>query len=224
MEIERRRGLPGGRAVLGGVLMAAAAVGVFAAYQGAGDEAGAPVVVATSAIRMGQTVGPDDVRLVEVDLGPSPPPAFHAIDDVVGRVALGPIGEGELLQSGSLTDDAGELGLHEVAITLPRANFAVNRLKPGERVDVYVTLDDQTRTVARSAAVIEITADDGGSLTSSRDVTVIVAVPDGSQVAAIVHALRTGDVTIVRSTFAAEDDASPLTFDGRPEGADEASG
>ena len=132
----------------------------------------------------------------------------------MGRVALGPIGEGELLQASSVTDDAGELGLHEVAITLPRANLAVGRLKPGERVDVYVTLDEQTRTVARAAEVSERVADGGGSLTSSRDVTVVVAVPDANQVAAIVHALRTGDVTIVRSTFAA-DEAGPLVYDGR---------
>ena len=49
---------------------------------------------------------------------------------------------------------------------------------------------------------MQIDADDGGSLTSSREVTLVVAVPSGDAVAALVHALRTGDVTVVRSTFA----------------------
>ena len=33
MEIQRHRGLPGGRAVIGGVLMAVAAIGVYLAYR-----------------------------------------------------------------------------------------------------------------------------------------------------------------------------------------------
>jgi hypothetical protein len=130
-------------------------------------------------------------------------------------VALGPIGEGELLQASSITDAPGEFGLHEVAITLPGSQIAVGRLKAGERVDVFATADDSTATVARGAQVVEISAEDDASLTSNRDITVVVAVADGDEVAALVHALRTGDVTVVRSTFA--DSSDPLTFEEGPD-------
>jgi Flp pilus assembly protein CpaB len=215
MEIDRQRGLPGSRAVLGGVLVALAAIGVFVAYQQAGRDPRDAAVVATTPIRVGEVIEADDVALAELDLGSSGASTFDRVDAVVGRVALGPIGEGELLQASSITDAPGEFGLHEVAITLPGSQIAVGRLKAGERVDVFATADDSTATVARGAQVVEISAEDDASLTSNRDITVVVAVADGDEVAALVHALRTGDVTVVRSTFA--DSSDPLTFEEGPD-------
>ena len=61
---------------------------------------------------------------------------------------------------------------------------------------------------------MQIGADDDGSLTSERELTIVVAVPSGDAVAALVHALRTGEVTVVRSTFAAPDDGAPLESEG----------
>ena len=92
----------------------------------------------------------------------------------------------------------------------------MGRLKEGERVDVFATTEDRTTSVVRGAAVVQIEADDSGSLTSSREVTLVVAVPSGDAVAAVVHALRTGDVTVVRSTFAEPTTDEPLSFDGAP--------
>ncbi|MEO7428486.1 MAG: hypothetical protein ABIY48_03795, partial [Acidimicrobiales bacterium] len=90
---------------------------------------------------------------------------------------------------------------------------AVGRLKQGERVDVYVTYDERTASVVRGAEVVQIGADRDRSLTSDREVTIVVAVPSGDAVAALVHALRTGDVTVVRSTFGQPDDGSPLVYE-----------
>ncbi len=95
-------------------------------------------------------------------------------------------------------------------MALPRDQIAVGRLKQGERVDVFVTYDAQTRTVVRGAEVVQIGAEDDGSLTSDREVTLVVAVASGDDVAALVHALRTGEVTVVRSTLAADGDGRPL--------------
>ena len=204
MEIERHRGLPGGRAVVGGVLMAVAAMGVFVAYDRAGQRPTHPVVVAAHAIRMGAVLEPGDLQTIEADL----PTAitrhtFAQVDQVHGKIALGAIGEGEIVQAGAITDDASAPGLHEVAINLPRAQVAVGRLKQGERVDVFVSNEDRTTSVVRGAAVVEIDAGGGSTLTSDREITLVVAVPSAAAVAALVHALRTGDVTVVRSTFAA---------------------
>jgi len=215
MEIERHRGLPGGRAVLGGVLMAVAAVGVFVAYERASQRPTDPVAVAAHAIRLGEVLEADDLRIIEVDLpADAASGAFASVDDLAGRVALGPIGDGEIVQAGSVTDQATAGDIHEVAITLPRSQIAVGRLKQAERVDVFVTYDERTTSVVRGAEVVEIGADDEGALTRDREVALVVAVPSGDAVAAVVHALRTGDVTVVRSTFAEATSDDPLEFTG----------
>jgi Flp pilus assembly protein CpaB len=213
MEIQRHRGLPGGRAVVGGVLIAIAAIGVFLAYDQAGRRPTEPVVVAARGIRVGEVLGPDDLRTADADLpGSVASASFGSVEALTGRVALGPIGEGEIVQAASVTDQASTPGLHEVALSLPRPQIAVGRLKPGERVDVFVTYDARTASVVRGAEVVEIDAGDSGSLTSERGITLVVAVPSGDAVAAVVHALRTGDVTVVRSTFTDANVEEPLVF------------
>jgi len=213
MEIMRRRALPGGRAVLGGVLMAVAVVGVFLAYEQAGREPSDAIVVAARSIRLGEVLEAADLRAVHGEL-PGGAAGFGQIESLVGHVALGPIDEGEIVQPGSVTDDLSADPVHEVAITLPGRQIAVGRLKPGERVDVFVTYDDRTSSVVRGARVVQIEAEDSASLTSDREITLVVAVPSDQTVAALVHALRTGDVTVVRSTFADASSEDPLLYEG----------
>ena len=213
MEIHRHRGLPGGRAVIGGVLMALAAVGVYLAYDQASAGSSDPVVVAARDLQVGQVLELGDVRTIEADLpAPAADGAFSSPDAVVGRVVLGPIAGGELVQAAAVTEGRARPDVHEVALRLPRVQVAVGRLKEGERVDVFATYDHRTSSVVRGAEVVQIEADDTDSLTSSREITLVVAVPSGDAVAAVVHALRTGDVTVVRSTFTDATTEEPLTF------------
>ena len=216
MEISRHRGLPGGRAVLGGVLMALAVVGVFLAYQRAGRAPRDEIVVAARPMRVGEVLEATDLRAVDGDL-PGDTGSFDDMDALVGRVLLGPIDEGEIVQAGSVTDDPATADVHEVAVTLPRRQIAVGRLKEGERVDVFVTYDERTASVVRGAQVVQIGAEDDESLTSDREISLVVAVPSGDAVASLVHALRTGDVTVVRSTFAEASVDDPLEFESSGE-------
>jgi len=216
MEISQHRSLPGGRAVLGGVLMAVAVVGVFSAYTRVGQDPTDPIIVTTRAIRVGEVLEASDLRQVDGEL-PSDDAAFGDVERLVGRVALGPMNEGEVVQAGSVTAEPATPGVHEVAVALPRRQIAVGRLKPGERVDVFVTYDERTSSVVRGAEVVQIEADDAGSLTSDREVSLVIAVPSGDAVAAVVHALRTGDVTVVRSTFATPSVDDPLEYEGTGE-------
>ena len=205
-QIDRRRSLPGGRAVVGGLLMAVAALGVFVAYSRASARPTAPVVVASTRLLAGETITAEDVHLVEADLPTEVATGtFGAAEDVIGRIALGPIAEGEILQAGLVTDDVSGGARHEVALTLPRAQVAVGRLKQGEQVDLFVTAGNTTELVVRSAEVVQLGSAGDGSITSDREVELVVAVPSGDAVTALVHALRTGDVTVVRSTFGADD-------------------
>jgi len=129
MQIERHRGLPGGRAVVGGALVAVAVLGIYVAYDRADAGPSDTVVMATSSIGVGEVVEAEDLKLVQVDLNDELTEAFSSIESVEGRIALGPIGEDELVQSGSLTDQQGGEGAHEVALELPRGQVAVGRLK-----------------------------------------------------------------------------------------------
>lgn len=212
--IERRHGLPGGRAVLGGLLISVAAVGVFVAYSGASQDPAGHLVVAAHDIRIGDEIEPGDLRLVSADLPRGTAAAsFDSIAMLIGRVTLAPIGEGEIVQASAVTSHRATSAVHEVAVTLPRKQLAVGRLKQGERVDVFVTYDERTTSVVRGAQVVDIAGTDDRSLTSDREISIIIAVPSGDLVAALVHALRTGDVTVVRSTFADVGAEEPLVFE-----------
>ena len=212
--IERRRALPGGRAALGALLVSVAAIGVFLAYTGANAAPSSSIVVAVHPIRPGQRIEAADLRVITGDLPASTLAAsFSSIADLVGRFALAPIGKGEVIQAGVITETSGTPGASEIALSLPRDQVAVGRLKAAERVDVFVTYDDRTTSVVRGATVVQIGGDSDASLTSERDVTIVIEVPSGEVVAALVHALRTGEVTVVRSTFTAVAAAEPLVFE-----------
>jgi hypothetical protein len=196
--------------------MALAAVGVFTAVAGAGSGPGDHVVVAARPIRVGEQIELRHLRVEQAEL----PDGLrdHTVDDpdvLVGRVAIAPIGEGELIQASAVTVSASASPTHEVALTLPRAQVAVGRLRQGERVDVYGTDEDRTWSVAAGAEVVQIDLGDDGSLTSGRELTVVVALPTADAVAAVVDALRRADVTVVRSTFAGQREAPAVEH--RPE-------
>lgn len=211
--IARRRALPGSRAVLGALLVTAAAVGTFLAYTGATAGPSDAVVVAARSLRIGEVLDADDLRLVRVDLPEGTRDgAFDAIEALDGHVVLGPVAQGELVQRAAVTDDAVVPAAHEVALTLPRTHLAAGRLQPGDLVDVFVTDDVGTRSVVRAARVVEIDRPDG-SLTSGREQILVVAVTSDDDVAAVVHALRTGEVTVVRST-GTDPGAEPITHAG----------
>ncbi|HEY4376975.1 MAG TPA: SAF domain-containing protein, partial [Acidimicrobiales bacterium] len=94
--IRPRRGLPGTRAVVGGLLVAVAALGTFAVTTGAGRHAVPRYVVARRPIAAGQRIQAGDLASAPIDLpGASRQSAFGRIAAVAGAVALGPIQPGE---------------------------------------------------------------------------------------------------------------------------------
>jgi hypothetical protein len=201
--IDRRTGLPGSRAVVGALLMALAAVGVYLAHAEASRAPTSSYVVAAIEVRPGATLTAADLELAVLDLPARVAArAFRSTEELVGRVALGPIGAGEVIQAGALSTTAHSEPAHEVALVLPRAHVAVGRLQQGDRIDVFATDADQTTTIVRGALVVSAPGAAGGAIGQVREVELVVAVPSGQAVAAVVHALRTSDVTVVRSTFA----------------------
>jgi Flp pilus assembly protein CpaB len=205
-QVTPRPVLPSGRAVVGGLLLAVAVVGTFTAWQRAAGGPDTSYAVARRPLQPGEQVTADHVRLVpaELDSG-SADRAFRTSDAVVGRVALGPIGEGELIQRSLLCDAASTTPLTEVSFALPRDRAVDGRLRSGDRVDVFVTYDDHTGEVVQGAQVIGIGGSEAAaSLAGDLDLTVTLGLEDGARRAELVHAVRAGDVTLVRSTQSGE--------------------
>ena len=204
--VRPRRGLPGGRAVLGGLLVTVAAVGTFAAY---GDATAGPTTsyaVAAADLPAGHRIGPDDVSLRAMDLPSAVADrAFTSPDALAGAVALAPLAEGELVQAGALLPPgAGTEPAAELSFAVP-ADRAVNgTLRPGERVDVLATYGTgaaaETVVVVRSALLLG--NDEGQEAIGASTRVLTVALDDPDDVLALTHATRAGEVTVVRATAA----------------------
>lgn len=224
--VERRVGLPSGRAVVGGLLMALAAVGTFLAYAGATTDDRIDVLVARRALSPGQTVRADDVRLVPVDLPDGVRGLFGAVGAAVGRQVVAPVAAGEFLLASATAAPAEGGEALEVSLRLP-ASRAVGRLQAGERVDVFSTWDgDVTELVAVDARVLEVGGSSSSGLGGGDAVVVRLAVSDFDQVEALVHAQAAGDVTMVRAALGSEVEEVGRQYRPRsaPSGGDEDDG
>jgi len=217
-------GLPSGRAVVGGLLMAMAAVGTFLAYAGATADDAIEVLVARRALSPGETISAADVELVPVELPSQVRGLFGTIDAAVGRQVAAPVDEGEfLLASATVVPTDGEESL-EVAISLP-ASRAVGRLRPGERVDVFSTWGSEvTQLIAVDARVLEVRGSSSEGLGGRDTVVVRLAVADFGQVESLVHAQAAGDITMVRATIGSEVEQIGREYRPRPSTARSSSG
>jgi Flp pilus assembly protein CpaB len=198
--IERAPRLPGGRAILGGVLVAAAALGTFVAARSSGTP-DRTYAVAARAIPPGETLTADHVRLEPIDL-PSGVAASAFVDAtrLDGRVALAPIREGELVQVGQVSDPGAADPAAELSFSLERDRAVDGRLRSGDLVDVFVTYDERTAAVAEGMRLVDVRERVEGSLGRGTELTVTLAITDPDDRAALIHAARAGDVTLVRST------------------------
>jgi hypothetical protein len=191
--------------VVGALLMSMAAIGVFVAYTGATRGPTSAHVVAATDLAPGHRITEADLDVVTVDLPTDQGErAFDDPERLAGRVVLGPIGEGEIVQAGAVTAQSGQQQGHEIALLLPRGHVAAHRLQPGDRVDLFSTTPEQTSPIVRDALLLSAGGDSGGAIGEEREVSVVVGVPTLDDVSLVVHALRTADLTVVRSTFAGE--------------------
>jgi hypothetical protein len=197
--LRRRRSLPGGRAVVGGFLVAAAAVGLFASYLQATSRQAARYAVARRSIGVGQPVEAADVALAGIDLPASlAGHAFRSTGAVIGLVALAPVGVGELLQDGGLARRGAALGGRQVAVPVDPSQL--DALQVGGWVDVLVTsgqgTDSHTDVVASGARLLGVIRPRSTLGVSSTPV-VQLDVPDFDTVKALVQAAHDGALTLV---------------------------
>jgi Flp pilus assembly protein CpaB len=197
-----RPALPSARAVVGALLVTLSSVITFVAWQRASAGADRSYLVARRPVVPGERLGPGDLRSLPLELPAGlAASAFRDVDGLVGRVALAPIGEGELIQASQVSQEGSAPPMVMVAFALPRDRAVDGRLRSGDLVDVFVTYPDQTTAVATGVPVVAL-GESGGGLTGGGDLTVTLALDARQPRAELIHAVRAGEVTLVRSTGA----------------------
>lgn len=203
--LKRRSALPTGRAVVGGFLVALAALGIFAAYSSATTGPTTTYVVARRDLPIGTRLTADDLTSLPMELPDvvARDAAFATEGPLVGATTVGPVRRGELVQAGDVVEKRSGPGELEVSFELETARALAGTLRPGERVDVLATFgaggDTYTVTVVRQALVLE-TGRDGGGLAGSDTDVISLSVPTSDEAMALTHAVNAGKVTLVRST------------------------
>ena len=209
--------LPGGRAILGGLLVTLAAVGTFAAYATATSGPTHHFVVAKDAVHAGQRLTAEDLRTVSVDLPDDlAAQAFASPSELEGAIALTALDGDDLVHRSAVQrparGEAPDLFLHEFSFAVEREHALNGDLKRGERIDLVATYgtgaEAYTTFVARRVQVIDADAGSKSTLGSAGRITITIALDDEAQVLEATHALEIAKVTVVRSTRA-DPDAPP---------------
>lgn len=219
--LRRRRSLPDGRAVVGGFLVAAAAVGIFAAYLRATTTSERDYIVARRELAVGHQITADDLARVSADLPPVlQRQVFTALDRLVGAVVLGPVARGELVQSSAVLAERGEERAgREISFPIESARAVDGQLRPGELIDVLATYgtgaEAYTVTVVRAVRIAD-RSQASGAISGGGDQVVTLTVPTEATSLAIAHAMSTGALTLVRSAADAEQRAVTAGPDETP--------
>ncbi|HEX3620871.1 MAG TPA: SAF domain-containing protein [Acidimicrobiales bacterium] len=213
--VRRRRGLPGSRAVVGGLLVAAAAVGLFAAASRGTAGPAHAYVVARHELAAGARLQASDLTVAPMELTPElRARAFESTQPLVGATLVAPLGAGELVQVSAVVARVGDAASRELSFTLERGRVGAG-IKLGERADLLATYgtgnDAFTQVVVRQALLVGIdrprtTAGDSGPA------TVTVSVDDPNDALALAHAIQLGKITLVRATGAPPLPSVPGTY------------
>lgn len=207
--LRRRRGLPGGRAVVGGFLVALAAVGVFAGYTGATADTRVAYLVARQDLPLGHRITRDDLGTLPMDLpAVLRAKAYRNPAQLLGATVIGPVSRGELVQASSVLAGQAAPDDRQISFPIDSARAVSGQLRPGEFVDVLATYgtgaDGFTLAVVRGARVAD-RSETRGSLSDHGTEVITLAVPDPADTLAVAHAVSAGTVMLVRAGGPATD-------------------
>src|SRR5215471_11093885 len=145
------------RAIVGIVITLATLAASVAFWVSATDAR--PVLIATHDLPAGATLSSSDLSVAYVRVDDD---VYHAalpldmLESVVGRQLGEPIHAEQMLARAQLADQVG-LARDQVAITIPaRPDSAVDgRLRPGDSVQILVTVTDKSRNEAHAHQVLD---------------------------------------------------------------------
>ena len=213
--IASRRSLPGSRAVVGGLLVAAAAVGLFAVASKAGHHPAHSYVVAAHGLAAGTRLQAGDLATASMAL--SPAARARAFDDpagLVGTTLLTALEPGELVQASAVVAKVGEAGSREMSFSVERGHLSP-AINAGETIDLMATYgtgnDAYTVGVARGVLVVGLERGRSG-LGETGPVLVTVALDEAADAVALAHAAQAGKLTVIRTTGVPNDGGPPPAF------------
>lgn len=201
--VRRRRALPAGRAVVGGFLVAASAVGVFATWRAAAGGPTERYVVVTHDIAPGERIARRDLALVALDLPAAQRRvAFTDLGVLVGATALSALVDGQLVQSSEVAKPVGAPERAQVSLRIDPGAAVGGDLRPGDTVDVVATYtaggEPETSTIGRGALVVKVLTDD--QRVGSAGAIVVVLAVRPSEIEPIAAAAAAGRITLARTT------------------------
>ena len=206
--VDLSRRLPNGRAMLGGVLVAVAAIALFAAANAGSSEPTTSYVVTSRNVNAGQVISTTDVSLIAMDLPEAV--ARHALGHprlVIGTIALDRIPAGSVVHRTQTAAGSRTHGKPLLSFSISADRAAAGDLSAGDRIDVLVTwdhtTDGDTEVVARNLPVIDVTKPGRDALGDDAKLTVSINVANGTDLVPLTRAIRAGQLTLVRTTGAA---------------------
>jgi Flp pilus assembly protein CpaB len=209
--IQRRRPLPGTRAVVGALLVALAAVGLFVASTSAAARGRVHVVVATRDLAVGDRIRAGDVGLQLVELpAATRRQTFASIAELDGTLVVGPLAKGEVVQRASVLSRDRTPPFREVSLQMDAAQ--AKAVSPGDAVDILLTTGagETTRTDIVAASVRVLRVGSGGQgFGSDQKPSMTFAVSSLEEVTRLVQAVHVGTVTLVRANGFADQAPSP---------------
>lgn len=198
--VGRRRALPSARAVVGGFLVAGAALVVFVAVMaGAGGSSGRDFAVAARSLPAGSLIEPGDLSMKSMHL-PSTVAgaAFATSDGLIGKTVAVPVSAGELLESAML---AGTGGTSTRPVTVSVDPGSLGGLAPGQPVDVLEANGSggsgTVSVVVRGATLLAASRGTSGLLSNPGAVEVTIGVSSLDEVEAVIAASHSGTLTLV---------------------------
>ncbi len=205
--VTKKSPLPNSRAVVGGLLMAVAALGTFVAYQQSTQTRQTMYLVAGANLGAGHVLQRADLGSVTGNL-PSVV-AAHSFGDaklVMGQTLVGPVQRGDLLQQSNLTATAVAPVSFEVPMQVDPGRFPTS-LRKGDNVDVLVTMgqgaDAKTTVIARAVRIADVGSSNSGALSAAATSIRLVANDEVTETT-LANAGAAGKVTLVASNGVAK--------------------
>lgn len=189
------------------MLVALAAAGLYFAARPAPTVPKTQYVIARHTIAPGHRLTSADVQRVAVDL----PQAITAIkgdeiDTVVGQVSVARIPQGALVHADFIARGtrAKVMPLMSFAIDPDRA--AAGDLVPGDRIDLLATFqgatEANTEIIARGLTVAAVSQPERDTLGSDAKLVLSISIPGAVDAVALTRAIRTAELTVIRTTGA----------------------
>ena len=208
-----RIGLPTGRALVGGLLVALSVIGIFAAHRAATADRRVDYLIVAHDVAGGARLRAEDLALAPMDLYVGTRGrAITNPNDVIGRVAVSPLHEGDLLlRSSTIAAADAATTSRRVGLSLDAADALGGEVSVGDRVDLVSVprSEGPAQVIVRGAVVTAVGGTADAGVGSAEHVRLNLDVATEEDARLVVEAHARGGVTLVAASNMAFGDPGP---------------